>query len=163
MKNQGALVDEIPEGFEIYENYNSQVFLRKIQPKLVTDDEIAVVEEGMRRYSESKFHYIEVKINKIVIYSTTQDVDALSEILKYSPITKDVGFDKALVSRIRYLPMLQFVLVDDKKRLFRPERFCFLGSIDDWIIIGGAGRLENLVKTYVRHIGKESFYSMDYL
>ena len=32
--------------------------------------------------------------------------------------------------------MLQFVLTDKANRLFETQRYCFLGSIDDWITIG---------------------------
>ena len=35
MKKEGDLVNSIPEGCEIYENPNAQVFLRKITPKVI--------------------------------------------------------------------------------------------------------------------------------
>jgi hypothetical protein len=37
MKSEGSLVEEIPEGYEIYENPNAQVFMRKIQPQIISD------------------------------------------------------------------------------------------------------------------------------
>jgi hypothetical protein len=40
MKSEGQLADRIPEGFEIYENPNAQVFLRRIPPKIITDEEL---------------------------------------------------------------------------------------------------------------------------
>ena len=43
---EGELVESIPEGYEVYENPDAQVFLRKIVPQLVTPAEVAVVEEG---------------------------------------------------------------------------------------------------------------------
>ena len=47
MKQAAQQVDTIPEGFEIYENPNAQVFLRKIQPKLISDEEIAIVKRRL--------------------------------------------------------------------------------------------------------------------
>ncbi len=44
-KKEGVLALEIPEG---YENVNAQVFLRKIQPKIILDQEIAMVESELR-------------------------------------------------------------------------------------------------------------------
>ena len=44
---EGDLVETIPQGYEVYENPDAQVFLRKIVPQLVTPDEIAVVERGL--------------------------------------------------------------------------------------------------------------------
>jgi hypothetical protein len=56
--------------------------------------------------------------------------------------------------------MLRFVLIDNAKRKFIAERYCFLGSIDDWINIGGPDRLENLTKKFLKHLGKESFFEL---
>ena len=51
MIREGTLVDTVPDDYEIYENPNAQVFLRRIQPKIITDDEFAVVEKGMKEFS----------------------------------------------------------------------------------------------------------------
>ena len=40
------------------------------------------------------------------------------------------------------------------------QRYCFIGSIDDWIDIGKPGKLLTLVKKYVKHIDKESFFEL---
>lgn len=61
---------------------------------------------------------------------------------------------------LRYQPVLRFELVDEEKRLFQTRRFCFLGSIDDWIHISGMDTLENLVKRFVRYLGQDSFYEL---
>jgi hypothetical protein len=45
-------------------------------------------------------------------------------------------------------------------RLMLLPRFCYLGSIDDWIEIGPIDQLATLVKTYVKHLGQESFYEL---
>ena len=54
-KRSGELVEAIPEGYEIYEKPSSaQVYLRKIKPKAVTDEEVALVYRRLRdltRYS----------------------------------------------------------------------------------------------------------------
>jgi hypothetical protein len=56
--------------------------------------------------------------------------------------------------------MLQLVLMDKAKREFETRRYCFLGSIDDWIAIGEVGTLPELVKTYVPHLGEESYFEL---
>lgn len=40
-------MEGIPEGFEVYENPNARVFLRKVQPKTITDEEVEVVKRGL--------------------------------------------------------------------------------------------------------------------
>jgi hypothetical protein len=57
--------------------------------------------------------------------------------------------------------MMRFRLVDEKDRVFEAERYCFLGSIDEWISIGVPGKLKSLARKYVRHLGKDSFYEID--
>ena len=56
--------------------------------------------------------------------------------------------------------MLRFVLDDELLRIFMTERFCFLGSVDDWIEIGEPDILKKLVEKYVKHLEKESFYEL---
>ena len=45
---EGDLVKLIPDGYEVYENPDAQVFLRKIAPQLVTPAEVAVVKDGSK-------------------------------------------------------------------------------------------------------------------
>ncbi len=59
-----------------------------------------------------------------------------------------------------YSPIMRFILEDNKKRLFTTERFCFMGSIDDWIYIGGTDSLNKQAKKFIRHLGKESFFEL---
>ena len=160
MKSEGTLADKIPDGFEIYENPNAQVFLRKIQPKIITDEEVALVEQGMKQYSKLQYYQIDVKKNTIIVFEANQDVKALSGILKFAPRVKEVGAENLLAQLITYSPVLHFVLVDDEKRVFMVERYCFLGSIDDWITIGKPDKLQNQVKKYVKHLGQESYYGL---
>ena len=35
-ESDGCLLDTIPDGYEIYENPNAQVFLRKAEPEIIT-------------------------------------------------------------------------------------------------------------------------------
>ena len=66
MKSEGSLVDRIPDGFEIYENPDARVFLRRIRPQIITADEIRVVKQGMEQFSPVKYYQIDVKKNVII-------------------------------------------------------------------------------------------------
>src|SRR6266446_3280798 len=161
MENEGHLAEAIPVGFEIYENPNAQVFLRKIPPKLITDEERQVVEEGMRTYADVKDYKIDVKGNVIVIYTADQDIGTLAELFK--DLSPTPSANRQLMSLLRkeiqYSPMLQFLREDAQRRLFTAQRYCFRGAIDDWIDIG-YGPLTTLVRRYVKHLGKESYFEL---
>lgn len=158
MKDDGIVVDKIPDGFEIYETPNAQVFLRRIQPIIITDSEKTVVEEGMRVYSKLKYYQIELKKNKIIIFQADQNCEKLSEL--FSTMPNQVNSAETLTRVVTYSPMMRFVLTDKVKREFQVERYCFLGRVDDWIVIDVKGQLQNLVKKYVKHLGQESYYEL---
>ncbi|MEI8375624.1 MAG: hypothetical protein WCJ35_22615 [Planctomycetota bacterium] len=42
-ESEGILLDTIPNGYEVYENPNAQVFLRKITPQVITNEEVQIV------------------------------------------------------------------------------------------------------------------------
>jgi hypothetical protein len=160
MQSEGTLADAIPEGFEIYENPNAQVFLRRIPPKLITDAERQVVADGMRKYADVKDYKIDVKGNTIVIYTADQDIDALVHLFQeVSRAMDEAQMRCTLRPEIMYSPMLQFVLRDDKPRVFVAQRYCCVGSVDDWIDIG-QGPLATVVKRYVTHRGKASYFEL---
>jgi hypothetical protein len=161
MKSEGNLAESIPEGFEIYENPNAQVFLRRIPPKIITDEERQVVAEGMRKYAGVQDYKIDVKGRAIIVYTANQDIDTLAGLFKdLHPDPKvDPKLMKTLRGVIQYSPMMQFVLEEKEQRRFTVQRYCFRGSIDDWIDIGH-GKLAPLVRKYVQHLGSESYFDL---
>jgi hypothetical protein len=134
MKDGGALVGSIPEGFEVYENPDAQVFLRKKLPRFITDPEIAAVREGLRNQADDRHCMADVRERHIVVYHSERG---------------DL-----------YQKVLRFTLVDEDARRFAVERWCFLGSIDNWVHLSGGGELAMLVERYVPHVGKESFFEL---
>jgi hypothetical protein len=113
------------------------VFLRRIPPKRITDAERQVVEDGMRTYADGQDYKIDVKGNAIVIYTADQDMDALVNLFQdVGSLRDEAQIRRAIRREITYSPMLQFVLSDDKQRAFVAPRYCFTGSVDDWIDIG---------------------------
>ncbi|MCP4542888.1 MAG: hypothetical protein GY832_37685 [Chloroflexi bacterium] len=159
-KSGDDLVSAIPDGFEIYENPNSQVFLRKIRPKIISDNEIAVVEKGMKRFSLVQHYLVDAKKDIIILFVANQNIDRLSELLQFAPRDKGESVQDLFAQLVSYSPMLRFALLDKGKRLFVAQRYCFRGSIDDWITIGVPDTLQKLVKTYVKHLEQDSYFEL---
>jgi hypothetical protein len=62
-----------------------------------------------------------------------------------------------------YMKVMRFTLDDEEDRTFRVQRWCFKGSIDDWIdlwMTGGTGTLSELDERYCHHVGRESFFEL---
>jgi len=158
-KSEGATDGTVPDGYEVYENPNSQFFIRKIQKQIITDKEKKIVEDGLKNFSDLKSFKVYIKNNKIIVYTPNQDIDILADIMgSYKSVGKeDRDF---LQTVIDYSPNMQFILIDKKKRLFNIQRYNYRGSIDDWIDIDYFEPLEELVKKYVKHLGRESFFEL---
>ena len=152
MKSEGNLAASIPEGFEIYENPNAQVFLRRIPPKIITDEERQIVEDGMRKYADVKDYKIDVKGKAIIVYTADQSIETLAGLFQdiHPDPTANPKLMTVLRGVIQYSPMMQFILEEKEPRLFTVQRYCFRGSIDDWID-HDHGTLAKLVRTYVKH------------
>ena len=160
-KTEGELSNAIPAGYEIYENHNAQVFLRTIVPMLVTKEEIETVEKGVRKFAKLRYFLVEAKSDSIVVFVANQQGGFLEEsVASRFGISDREKLTTAMQGHLTYLPMMRFCLVDEKRRQFTVERWCFLGSIDDWFPLSGAGDLSTLVKKFAPHLGKDSFYEL---
>jgi hypothetical protein len=60
-KQDGAQVDTIPDGFEIYENVEGLVFLRRIPKQIILPEELALVEAALKAHGEDWKYRAEMK------------------------------------------------------------------------------------------------------
>jgi hypothetical protein len=163
-KLKGMAVAEIPEGYHIYESpEDAQVFLRKVKPKPILSPEKELVVRAVRERAGLEHFTVEVEGKAIVVYLPDTDageaVRMLSDIVPV-PAVKARAMVDDLIRRSRYSRTMRFKLCDSKLRLFNCERWCFLGSIDDWYFLAGEAPLSDLVEEYVSHLGKDSFFEL---
>lgn len=163
-KPTGTPVDSLPEGYEAWElPDNAQVVLRKIKPSAILATEKQLTEAALRQTAKLEHFIVEVDGNELVIW--LPDTDLGSEV---EQIASDFGmstfgvqqYRERIIRNARYSKMMRFVLTDAAKRLFTAERWCFLGSIDDWHHLEFGKPLPVLLKKYVPHLGKESFFDL---
>jgi hypothetical protein len=130
MKAEGDLTEAIPEGCEIYENPNAQV-LRKILPKLITDSERAIVEKYL---PESPGRFLcDIKGKTITVFESDQDIKSLEELFRSIALPRTIDTKDLLRNAITFSAVFRFILEDAEKRLFVADRYCFKGSIDNWM------------------------------
>jgi hypothetical protein len=68
---------------------------------------------------------------------------------------------RSVIQSANYTAVLKFNLVDGARRLFIAERFCFRGSVNDWIGIGaGPQTLRAVIGKFTKHLGQESFFEL---
>jgi hypothetical protein len=160
LQAEGDLADAVPPGYEIYENPNSQVFLRRPPARIITAEEEAIVVTGMQRYCRLERFIVDVKKNAILIYTPDESIDSLVDFFEDIYGLRRAKVQEVVERALSYSPTLQFILVDKSNRRFKTQRYSFRSSIDGWITIGGVDTLPKLVRTYLKHLGEDSFYEL---
>lgn len=161
---KGLPCESIPDGFEVSESPNGVVSLVKKRPKLIPQDEVELVERILATHPQSSNYRLFVRRDRIDVYERVgPNADDLLESFR------GLGFGAPLdTSRWRadfnargqFSAVLRFVLLDKKKRTYGVERMCYLGSIDDWIDIGGIGSLGSLAEEMIPRLGNDSFFEL---
>jgi hypothetical protein len=157
-KEEGEPVEGIPKGYEIYENPNGRVSLRKIVLIKISQEEVSVVENSIQQYAKLKNYKIDVKGKAITIYLPDQEIDDLRSFFDSFVLVNHSLLDKSLKNILTFSPVMRFILADEKERRFRVERADFLD--DGWFLLEGGNDLQKLAKKYCRHLGKDSFYDL---
>ncbi len=161
MKSDGVLVESIPDGYEIYEDPNARVYISKIRPRVFTDEEISLVENGVRKYSALTDFRIQLKDNSIVIFEPDQGDDWVKKISSLFAPYDSERVVEVLQKSLSYSQVMRFVLVDKRSRTFEVERWWF--SEEEWMDLDSSDSLAELVRKYCRHLGRESLYDLSYI
>lgn len=134
------------------------MYLRRKKLALIRPAEVALVEKELRKHGSGKHCYLaEISGEKIIIHEGDTHIDTLRELAGRFPAD---GLKEYALRNAHYTPVMRFVLQDGDQRVFEPERYCFRGSVEDWISIGGPDQLEKLLSLYSRHLGKDSLYDL---
>lgn len=158
-KDTGELAAKIPEGYEIYEDPNARVFLLRVQPKMILDEETDIIKKELGKRGRVNDYKLDVRAEVVTIFESNQRSESSDNFI---PLFS-ANFMQDIYDRYAaYLRIFRFILVDQDQRFFMAERFCFRGGVDDWmpLISGGPNSLQTLVKRYVKHLGEESFYEL---
>jgi hypothetical protein len=157
---QAEPLDSVPPGYEIAESVNGIVSLVKAQPQLIAPEEIAAVQAALQRHRQAGHYRLAVKRNTLVVYeSQGPDVEQLSRMFVHlGPLPRSAV--ENLERSAQFAPILRFILRDAARREFTAERWCFLGSVDDWLVVGSAGDLQRLARQLIPLLGTEQFFEL---
>ena len=118
LKNNGELVDEIPDGYEIYEHPGTGgVFLRKKLPQLILNIEKDVIEKELKKKEGSRRYLLDIKGEIITIWESNQDIEALRDLFRdvqptsFNGLSGDVSKLEDLINiSVDYSPIMKFTL-----------------------------------------------------
>ena len=156
-KPDGSLADKIPDGFEIHETVNAAVYLRRARPKLIAEDELEELRRQLKALKTKVLYRVEAQGREVIIHESTTGL-GLAE--AFHGLASPQKIAESAEKWASYQAVLRFMLVDKDQRVFAPERFCFRGSVEDWIPIGPPGTLPELGRKYFKHLGKDSMFEL---
>lgn len=161
-KLDGELAARIPDGFEIYENPDAQVFLRKKIVTLIRDEELDLIRTTLAEKTALEPYQYKLEIGKETVIIHLIDEDPTEFVSMLMPFGRNALLrPKECADRFgMYSAMMRLTLTDAEKRLWSVERFCFKGSVDDWIYLAGPDKLKPLAGKFLKHLGKDSFFDL---
>lgn len=160
-KEDEKCLDKIPEGYEVFEKYDSgMMFIRKVKDRLFDEDEIKLIESELKKNETVLDFRLDINGDTIKIYTVEDD-----------PFTDSKKDDGSFLSRFRNDNMIHLlrrfeermkikIEKEEGEKIYVLERFCYRGRIDDWIAIGYDDELKLLAKEYLPHLGKESYFNL---
>lgn len=162
MKMGDSLAEATPEGYEIHENPHGQVFLRKRLVSLITPEDIQAVRAALARQPHLRPDDTILDLDKkslTIFLLNREQVEGLGDLFRV--LRPGWRPDEAFIaSHGEYTAMMRLKLDDPGRRLFTLERYCFRGSIDDWIPLAFGQPLDSLADKFFPHLGNESFYEL---
>jgi hypothetical protein len=156
---KGAPVEQIPEGYELEESVNGIVSLIKARPRLIRPGEVAAVEATLKKHPKSKNYRVTVKHDKIIIHESSSPSSGMFGNLLGGMISLG-ALQNELDRYAQFTQVMRFILVDAEQRDFIAQRWCYLGSIDDWIDIDRTNKIEPLAKRLAPALGTDAFYEL---
>lgn len=158
-ESKATPVDKIPAGYQVDESVNGIVSLVKVRPQVIFTQELASVETSLKKHPHGPYYRAVIKGNQIVIYES-QGADFINVLFGIGwTLPEDVG-RQLLERNAQYSPIMRFILDDKDGRTFHPERWCFRGSIDDWIQVGVPEKIEELAKKLIPLLGTDDFFEL---
>jgi len=161
---KGEPVEHIPEGWKISESVNGIVSLVKDRSAQIRMEEVEAVEAAVQRHPKAHNYRVAVKHDRIEVYERVGlDADELIADLREVGLLVPgrAGRLRGLLeNRAQFTPVLRFILADAEQRTFRTERWCYLGSIDDWIHVGPMGPVDRLACQWIPKLGTDALFEV---
>jgi hypothetical protein len=86
-------------------------------------------------------------------------LSGLKGMIGFLPRAKEADLRTFLERSAQFTPVLRFILQDEEARVYRVERWCYRGSIDDWIFVD-TGPVEQLARRMIPTLGTDEFFEL---
>jgi hypothetical protein len=149
-KEEGNVVDEMPEAYEFWELPSGQVFARKARPGQVTKAELAVVETGIGQFADVPHYRVYRTEDTITVHLPNSSPQLLARHLAAEMGVPPSLAETSLAKHGIYVPALRFALIDTEgeARLFQTQEPHHPHDEVSWWAVGDPGPLAEVVRRY---------------
>jgi len=155
-------LDAEPEGFEVFEKPDTRtIFIRRRKPNKFGLKGVNIIKKELRKNKNIADFTIDINGALAKIY-TTELEDERDNV--FSGGLQDLLFSKNQMNVFRkifqrYEERMRIKLVEKKgKKEYLVYRYCYRGSVDDWIVIDAGDDLSQLAKDNLHLIGTEAYF-----
>ena len=161
-KKDEECLNKLPKDYEVFERFDTgMMFIRKLKKSNIRIEEIKCIENELRSNTSIIDYKLDINGDEIKIYvAEKDDNNSIFEIFDRQFFSKEKlelvrGYLKKYEEKMR-------INLKTRKtsREFEVMRYCYRGSIDDWITIDGGENIESLASENLYHLGKESYYEL---
>lgn len=152
-KKSADCLNEVPEGYEIFEKYDSgTVYIRKKKEMDFLARDVKIIEKELKKNKLLSDYKLDIHGDLIKIYVVEGGISSASP----KSLSRLFGGNTfSLFSQFE-----ERMRIHKKGDEYTLERYCYRGSIDDWIEIDFGADLEEIVKSNLRHLGSESYFDL---
>jgi hypothetical protein len=154
-------LDVLPYGYEVFEKHDvGTLHVRKKKECKFSKKEISTVEKELSKNKSLAGYKLDILGDTIKIYVREKSSDMPSSF--FGGLLSSAMLDETINIYGRYSEMMRIVVQKgiSHEREFEIMRYCFRGSIDDWIVVFGGHDFKKVVEPILVHLGKESYYEL---
>lgn len=154
-------MNELPRGYEVFEKYDTNImYLRKNKKSKYSLREITILEAELIKNTTVGSFKIDVYGDLIKIYIVDK-----GDLIDDDDSSKLSGFMGLINSKINSLfryneRMRIYKQTVNGEQEYKFQRYCYRGSVDDWILVDSGDEFKKLVKENIYHLGKDSYFEL---
>ena len=163
----GEEVDELPQGYEIYEDPENEPFLVPEGKNPVPEDDITTVESELEEIDHlnqyDNFWHVESLKNSIRVYLLDQTPEAVLDVISALPGEAESVFEEIAEGEVTYTAYMKFDRGKNGKSYYVDRRmFTGLPKRDEekWLYVTEEENISEAASKYLPHLEQDSFYEL---
>ncbi len=161
-KEDETCLDEVPVGYEVFEKYDSGVlFIRKKQKSMFDLKEINCIKTNLNKNDALIDYRLSINGKEMAIYIAEKERNnrLLGSLME--PFFTKTQIDHFKSIRKTFEESMRIIIHENKsEKEFEVQRYCYRGSVDDWITVGVESDIKKIRDGYLIHLGRDSYFEL---